>query len=133
VYGDKTYAELGIPEPAPCPPWCQGKHAGPRREAVIIHGASVIGGTAVVNGEVVTLGVNWAERFEDGMWQPVRDKDVVVFPEVGTDYVPVDATERNMAGLAAVARLISPEVEDRLRQVRQLLRETRDARQAIPQ
>jgi hypothetical protein len=42
VYGDKTYAELGIPDPAPCPPWCQGNHAGshagPRREAVIFHG-----------------------------------------------------------------------------------------------
>jgi hypothetical protein len=86
----------------------------------------------VVNGEVVTLGMNWAERFEDGMWQPPRDKDVVVFLEVGTDYVPVDATERNMAGLAAVARLISPDVEDRLRQVQRLLGETRDARQAVP-
>jgi hypothetical protein len=42
---------------------------------VNFHGASVIGGAAVVNGEVFALGVNWAERFEDGMWQPVRDKD----------------------------------------------------------
>jgi len=136
VYGDKAYAELGIPDPAPCPPWCQGKHggshAGPGREAVTFHGASVIGGAAVVNGEVVTHGMNWAEHFEDGMWQPPRDTDVVVFLEVGTDYVPVDATERNMAGLAAIARLISPDVEDRLRQVRQLLGETRDARQAVP-
>jgi hypothetical protein len=43
-----------------------------------------------------------------------------------------DATERNLAGLAAIARLISPDVEDRLRQVQRLLWETRDARQAIP-
>jgi len=90
-------------------------------------------GAAVVNGEAVTLGMNWAERFGDGTWQPPRDKDVVVFLQVGTDYIPVDATERNMAGLAATARLISPGVEDRLRQVQRLLRETRAARQAIPQ
>jgi hypothetical protein len=137
VDGDKTYAELGIPGPAPCPPWCQGKHggshAGPRREAVIFHGASGIGGGVLVNGEVVTLGMNGAERFTDGAWQPPRDKDVVVFLQAGTDYIPVDATERNMAGLAAIARLVSPGVDDRLRQVRQLLWETRDARQAIPQ
>ena len=37
-----------------------------------------------------------------------------------------------MAGLGAVARLISREVEDRLRQVQRLLWETRDARQATP-
>jgi hypothetical protein len=85
---------------------------------VIFHEASAIGGGAVVNGEAVTLGMNWAERFEDGTWQPPRDKDVVVFLQVGTDYIPVDATERNMAGPAAIARLISPDVDDRLRQVR---------------
>ncbi len=111
-----------------------GEHAdsgaGPRREAVIFHGASAIGGDIPVGGEVVTLGLNWAERFEDGKWQPPRDEDVIVFPQVGTDYIPVEATDRNMAGLAAIARLISPGVDERLRQVLQLLWETRDARQA---
>jgi hypothetical protein len=46
------------------------------------------------------------------------------------DYIPVDATDRNMAGLAAVGRLISPGVSDRVGQAEQLLKETRDARQA---
>ena len=137
MHGDKTYAEPGIPGPASCPSWCTGSHpgsiTGPRREAVIFHRASAIGGGAVVNGEVVTPGMNWAERFADGAWQPFRDEDVAVFLQVGTDYIPVDATGPNMAGLAAIARLISPDVEDRLRQVRPLLWETSDARQAIPQ
>ncbi len=79
---------------------------------------------------MVTLGMNWAERFEDGTWQPPRDKDVIVFLQVGTDYIPVEATDRNIAGLAAIARLISPGVDDRLQHVLRLLRETRDARQA---
>ena len=130
---DKTCAELGIPGPAPCPPWCTGNHAGsgagPHREAVIFHGASAIGG-GIPGGEVVTLGLNWAERFEDGRWQPPRDEDVIVFLQAGTDYIPVEATDRNLAGLAAIARLISPGVDERLRQVLQLLSETRDARQA---
>jgi hypothetical protein len=85
-----------------------------------------------VDGQAVTLGMNWAERFEDGRWQPPRDKDVVVFLQVGTDYIPVEATDRNMAGLAAIARLISPDVDDRLRQVQRLLRETRGVRRADP-
>jgi len=136
VDADKTYAELGVPGPAPCPPWCAGSHpgsiTGPRREAVIFYRASAIGGGALVNGEVVTLGMNWAERFMDGAWQPFRDDDVAVFLQVGTDYIAVDATGPNMAGLAAIARLISPDVEDRLRQARRLLRETSQARQADP-
>jgi hypothetical protein len=109
---DKTCAELGIPGPAPCPPWCTGSMPTP------------------APGEVVTLGLNWAERYEDGKWQPPRDEDVIVFSQVGTDYIPVEATDRNMAGLAAIARLISPGADERLRQVLQLLWETRDARQA---
>ncbi len=69
-----------------------GEHAdsgaGPRREAVIFHGASAIGGDIPVGGEVVTLGLNWAERFEDGKWQPPRDEDVIVFPQVGDGLHP---------------------------------------------
>jgi hypothetical protein len=57
----------------------------------------------------------------------LRAEDVTVFLQVGMDYIPVDATDRNMTGLAAIARLISPDVSDR---VGQLLKETRDARQA---
>ena len=97
---------------------------------MIFHGASAIGGGALVNGEVVTLGMNWAERFEDGRWQPPGDKDVVIFLQAGTDYIPVETTGRAMAGLAAIARLISPDVDDRLRQVQRLLWETRATRQA---
>lgn len=63
---------------------------------------------------------------------PARDEDVTVFLQVGMDYIPVDATDRNLAGLAAVARLISPGVSDRVEQVAQLLKKTRDARQAVP-
>ena len=129
---DKTCAEPGIPGP----PWCTGSRAGsgagPRREAVIFHAASATGGGIPVGGELVTLGLNWAERFEGGEWQPPRDEDVIVFLQAGTDYIPVEATDRNMAGLAAIARLISPGVDERLRQVLQLLGETRDARQEGP-
>ena len=64
-------------------------------------------------------------RADDG---PFRDADVVVFLQVGTDYIPADATGPNMAGLGAIARLISPGVDDRGRQVQRLLWETRDAR-----
>lgn len=133
--GDKTYADFGIPGPAPCPPWCQakhgGSHAGPSG-AVIFHGAGAIGGVVVVvvDSRTVTLGMNWVERFDDGAWQPLRAGDVTVFLQVGMDYIPVDATDRNMAGLAAIARLISPGVSDRVGQVEQLLKETRDIRQA---
>jgi hypothetical protein len=109
----ETYAEFGIPGPAPCPLWCQGKyggsHAGPSG-AVIFHGASAIGGGVLVDDHAVTLGMNWVERFDGGAWQPLRAEDVTVFLQVGMDYIAVDATARNMAG--------------------QLLKETRDARQA---
>jgi hypothetical protein len=87
----------------------------------------------VVDSQTVTLGVNWAERFDGGAWQPLRDRDVTVFLQAGMDYIPVDATDRNMAGLAAVARLISPGVSDGVRHVEQLLEESRDARRASPQ
>lgn len=99
---------------------------------MIFHGASAIGGGVLVDCQAVTVGMNWAERFADGAWQPPHDKDAVVFLQVGMDYIPVDVTDRNMAGLAAIARLISPDVGDRLRQVLQLLGETRDARQVGP-
>jgi hypothetical protein len=46
VDGDKTYAELGIPGPAPRPPWCTGSHpdssTGPGRWAVISHRAIAV-------------------------------------------------------------------------------------------
>jgi hypothetical protein len=80
----------------------------------------------------VTLDMNWVERFADGAWQPPRGEDVTVFLQAGMDYIPVDATDRNMAGLAAVARLISPDVDDRTWQIARLIKETRDARQAGP-
>ena len=89
-----------------CPSWCAGIHAGsdigPGR-AVIFHGASAIGGGVLAGGQAVTLGMNWAERFEDGMWQLLRGKDVIVFLQAGTEYIAVEATDRNMAG-PAVAR-----------------------------
>ena len=102
----KTYASFGVPGPAPCPSWCAGIHAGsgigPGR-AVIFHGASAIGGGVLAGGQAVTLGMNWAERFEDGTWQLLRGKDVIVFLQAGTEYIAVEATDRNMAG-PAVAR-----------------------------
>jgi hypothetical protein len=131
----KTYADFGIPGLAPCPSWCSGSYAGSRADparAVIFHAASAIGGAVLVDGHAVTLGVNWVERFADGEWQPPRGEDVTVFLQVGMDYIPVDATDRNMAGLAAIARLISPDVDDRVRQIGQLLKETHDTRQAGP-
>ena len=131
--GDKTYAGSGIPDPAPCPSWCAGNHAGsdigPGR-AVIFHGASAIGGAVLAGGEPVSVGMNWTERFTDGAWQPLWDRDVIVFLQAGVGYIAIEATERNMAGLAAVDRLISPEVGDRARQLARLMQETRDARPA---
>jgi hypothetical protein len=128
VDGDKTYAGFGIPEPAPCPPWCAGSHAGsdagPGR-AAIFHGASEIGGAALAGETAVSVGMNWIEYFADGAWQPLRDREVIVFLQAGAQYVAIEATERNMAGLAAITRLISPEVEDRVRQLSRLIEETR--------
>jgi len=72
----ESYAEFGIPEPAPCPSWCDGTH---------------------------------------------------VISDVG----PARAAERNMARMAAIARLISPEAEERARQLARLMEETR-IRQADP-
>jgi len=128
--GAKSYAEFGIPEPAPCPSWCAGSHVcsdvGPGR-TVIFHGASAIGGAVLARGESVSVGMNWTERFDGGAWQPLQDREVIVFLQAGVQYIAIEATERNMAGLAAIARLISPEAEDRAR----LMEETR-ARQAGP-
>lgn len=45
----------------------------------------------LVDGQAVTVGTNWTERFAGGAWQPLRGEDVVVFLQVGTDYIPVDA------------------------------------------
>ena len=116
--GDKTYADFGIPDPAPCPSWCAGDHVGsdigPGR-AEIFHGGSVIGGAVRARGESVSVGMNWTERFAGGAWQPLRDREVIVFLQAGFDYIAIEATERNMRGMAAIARLISPEVEDRVR------------------
>jgi hypothetical protein len=81
-----------------------------------------------VNGVTVSLGMTWAERFEAGRWLPPREADVVVFLQVGSDCISADATSPNMAGLAAIAQLVSPDVSDRVGQVEQLLRETRAAR-----
>ena len=47
--------------------------------------------------------MNRAERFEDGTWQLLRGKHVIVFLQAGTEYIAVEATDRNMAG-PAVAR-----------------------------
>jgi len=130
----KSYAGFGIPEPAPCPSWCAGNHAGsdagPGR-AAIFHGASDIGGAVRVRGELVSVGMNWVEYFADGAWQPPQDKKVIVFLHAGAQYIAIEATERNMAGMAAVARLLSPQVEDRVRELIRLLKETR-SRQAGP-
>jgi hypothetical protein len=134
VNSGKTYAEFGIPRPPPCPSWCAGSHvgddAGPGR-AAIFHGASEIGGTILAGGTAVSVGMNWIEYFADGAWQPLRDREVIVFLQAGVQYIAIEATDRNMAGLAAIARLISPEVEDRVRQLARLMEETR-TRQAGP-
>ena len=133
--GDKTYADFGVPDPAPCPSWCTENHVGssigPGR-ATIFHGASAIGGAVLAGGESVSVGMNWTECFADGAWQPLGDRDVIVFLQAGIDYIAIPATERNMAGMAAIARLVSPEVEDRARQFGHLMEEMRGTRQAGP-
>ncbi len=127
----KTYADFGIPgpAPAPCPSWCDGTYAASDAMpgyAVIFHGGSAV----LAGGKPVSVGMNWTERFDGGAWQPLRDKDVVVFLQAGAEYIAIEATERNMAGLAAVARLISPEAGDRARRLGRLMEETRADRQA---
>lgn len=132
--GDKAYAGFGVPDPAPCPSWCAGNHVGddtPPGRAVIFHGASAIGGAVLAGGKPVSVGMNWTERFADGAWQPLRDKDVIVFLHAGAQYIAIKATEQNMAGMAAIARLMSPEAENLARQLAQLMEETR-TRQAGP-
>ena len=84
----------------------------------------------LAGGDAVSVGMSWAERFAGGAWQPLRGEVVVVFLQAGMDYIAIEATDRNMAGLAAVARLISLDVEDRARQLARLMEETRGTRQA---
>jgi hypothetical protein len=38
--------------------------------------AIAIGGGVLVNGEVVSLGMSWAECFKDNVWQPFLEEDV---------------------------------------------------------
>ena len=117
--GDKAYARFGIPGPPPCPPWCTLDHASASwapdigsGRAEIYHGGTAIGGAVPVGEDLVRVGLGWTERFADGAWQPPRDKDLAVFLQSGTEAITFEATERNMAGLASIAKVISPEVED---------------------
>jgi hypothetical protein len=50
---------------------------------VIFHGASAIGGTVPADGKLVSVEMNWTERFDGGAWQSLRDKDVIVFLQAG--------------------------------------------------
>ena len=115
----KSYAEFGIPDAGAVPVLVRGvprrfrRRARPRGGSFTAPAPSA--GPSGPTGESVSVGMNWTERFADGAWQPLRDKDVVVFLQAGAQYIAIEATERNMAGLAAIARLISPEVDDRAR------------------
>jgi hypothetical protein len=131
VEDTKAYAEFGIPGPAPCPSWSTVDHAsaswepdiGPGR-AEVYHGGVGIGGTVLVGEGLVSVGLGWRERFAGGAWQSPRGKDLPVFLQSGTEAITFEATERNMAGLAAIARLISPEAEDRAWQLAPLAEAT---------
>jgi hypothetical protein len=46
-------------------------------------------------------------------WQPPQARDLTVFFQSGTVAITFEATEHNIAGLTAIARLISTEVEER--------------------
>ena len=129
--GAQTYAGLGIPGPAPCPCWCEGSHAGscarPGR-AVIFHEGSVTGGSVLAGGQPVSVVMTWAERFAGGAWQPWRGEDVIVFVQAGTGYLAIEATDPNMARLAAIAWLISPDAGGQAGQLTRLMGRAGSAR-----
>lgn len=125
---DEKYAQTGIPRPD----WCDGTHvisgtSAPGRVSVL-HAAAGTGAPVRAGGLEISTGLNWMERCDDGTWQPFRGKDATVFLRAGQDYIALEATERNMAGLAAVAGLISPAAGQLVRQPARLIEETRRAR-----
>jgi hypothetical protein len=138
VDGDETYARFGIPAPGPCPSWCTRDHSreqlapgvGPGR-ARIGHWCPNIGGAVPAGEDFVRVSLAWTERFEDGAWQPPQARDLTVYLGYGIDAaIAFEATERNLAGLNAIARLISPEVEDVARQAGRLAEATLGPRTA---
>jgi hypothetical protein len=132
-----TYADFGIPEPAPCPPWCTLDHAaeayrpevGPGY-AEVYHEGSAIGGAVLVRDDMARVGLKWTSRFTDGAWQPPRPADLTVFLQHGLKFIAFEATENNRDGLAAIAGLISPELEARARQLARLAEATLATRAA---
>lgn len=120
----EAYARSQIPAPGPCPSWCSRDHSreqlprdvGPGR-ARVGHWCPNIGGAVRVGEDFVRVSLAWTERFENGAWQPPQARDLTVYLGYGIDTaIAFDATERNLAGLEAIARLISPEAGEVARQ-----------------
>ena len=105
--------------PGPCPSWCSRDHSreqlGPgvgSGRARIGHWCPDIGGAVPAGEDFVRVSLAWNERFEDGAWQPSQARDITVYLGYGTVAIAFEATEGNLAGLNAIARLISPEAGD---------------------
>jgi hypothetical protein len=119
-----TYADFGIPDPGPCPPWCTLDHAagayspevGPGC-AEVCHAGSANGAAVPARDDMARVGLKWASRFTDGAWQPLRPADLTVFLQHGLRFIAFEATGNNRDGLAAIAGLISPGLEARVRQL----------------
>lgn len=128
----ETYARFGIPAPGPCPSWCTRDHSreqlpldvGPGR-GKISHWCPNVGGGVPAGDDFVRVSLAWTERFEDRAWQPPRARDLIVYLGYGIDAaIAFAATERNLGGLEAIGRLISPEAGDVARQARRLAEAT---------
>ena len=102
-----------------------------RGRARVGHWCPSIGGAVPAGEDFVRVSLAWTERFEDGAWQPPQARDLTVYLGCGTGAaIAFEATERNLAGLDAIARLISPEAGDAARQAGQLARATLGSRPA---
>ena len=89
------------------------------------HWCPNIGGAVPAGEDFVRVSLAWNERFEDGAWQPPQARDLTVYLGYGIDAaIAFEATERNLAGLNAIARLISPEAGDLARQAGRLAEAT---------
>ena len=127
-----------VPAPGPCPPWCTRDHS---REQLPLdtgpgcgqagHWCPDIGGAVPAGEDFIRVSLAWTERFENGAWQPPRARNLTVYLGYGIDAaIAFEATEGNLAGLDAIARLISPEAGEVARQAGRLAEETLGRRPA---
>jgi hypothetical protein len=134
----EVYARFRVPAPGPCPSWCTRDHSreqlsrevGPGR-AQVGHWCPNIGGAVPAGEDFVRVSLSWTERFEDGAWHPPQSRDLIVYLGYGIDAaIAFEATGRNLAGLEAIARLISAEAGEAAGQAGRLVAGTLSSRPA---